>query len=79
LCQGSEMPNNSSATRVAALQTQVAHSFRAVSLLPSLEIGGRRATKAEGAEQMTPKIPLIIVTVGAALAFAVPAGAQAAR
>ena len=28
---------------------------------------------------MTPKIPLIIVTVGAALAFAVPAGAQDSR
>ena len=28
---------------------------------------------------MTRKIPLIIVTVGAALAFAVPAGAQSSR
>ena len=28
---------------------------------------------------MTPKIPLIIVTAGAALAFAVPAGAQDSR
>jgi hypothetical protein len=28
---------------------------------------------------MTPKIPLTIVTVGAALAFVVPAGAQSSR
>jgi hypothetical protein len=28
---------------------------------------------------MTPKIPLLIVTVGAALAFAVPAGSQNSR